>query len=637
MLYANTIGHDYAWDDSIVITENPYVKKGFKGIPDLFVKHHSDYKADKYGYRPVVLASFAIEYGLSKDNPGLGHFMNVFYFALLCVVIFNVLRRLFFKLTHLAPFLVCCLFIVHPLHVEVVANIKSRDEIFALLFSMLMLGQFIHYINARQMKHLLTCCLFFLLAFLSKEHTLVILPIFLLVVFMQEEQMNLKKNSLPLVIVFVLGCLGFIILKASSATSGVSASDGAGIYHESGILGNSFFYSDRFSEKLANAFLLLALYLKNFLWPIRQLYFYGYHQIPTASWGNALVYISLFIHLAVFVFAVLKFKKYTAICFGILFYLISISVYLHLFKVLADTMADRFMFTPSLGLCIILIFSLGQLLKWDWSKLTLSSFMDNHSKQINPAIKYGLLITLILLGIKTFSRNKVWKNSETLVKNDMPYLENCSRAHNYYADILKSQLGAGYTAELEAKMIQHYRKSFQISDKAYYAYLGLATYYCDSKKLKEGIALLDTVLRIYPDQADPNFYMGQALYSLQSYDKALPYLEKSLKLAPEVLSTYVIQSLTLAKLKQYDAAVQLIHTAKQKFGSSANLCEALGMIYFEKGDMDSSTKNTLEMINYGANAEIVYKVVIGRYQVKKMDAEAAFYYKQGIEKGIFSK
>src|SRR4051812_15570108 len=95
LVFANTLNHEYTWDDSIVITENTRVQKGFKGIPDLFLKRNSDYKEDKYGYRPIVLTSFAIEYGIFGLNPKPGHFMNVLYFALLCMIMYKVLRKIF--------------------------------------------------------------------------------------------------------------------------------------------------------------------------------------------------------------------------------------------------------------------------------------------------------------------------------------------------------------------------------------------------------------------------------------------------------------------------------------------------------------------------------------------------------------
>ena len=172
VLYANTLTHSYAWDDSIVITENPRVKRGISGIPDLFIKYNSDYKADKYGYRPIVLSSFAVEYGLFKNTPAVSHFMNVLYYALLCLVLFKVLCKLFHSSGNLAPFLITILFIAHPVHTEVVANIKSRDELFALLFSMLSLSHFLDYYKTKRFKNLLYFAFLFLMAFIVLQRLL---------------------------------------------------------------------------------------------------------------------------------------------------------------------------------------------------------------------------------------------------------------------------------------------------------------------------------------------------------------------------------------------------------------------------------------------------------------------------------
>ncbi|MFZ1296685.1 MAG: hypothetical protein WAT16_01480, partial [Saprospiraceae bacterium] len=54
VLYANTLGHEFALDDGIVIKENKHVKQGISGIPDLFSKHsfHGFFK--KSGKEKVV-------------------------------------------------------------------------------------------------------------------------------------------------------------------------------------------------------------------------------------------------------------------------------------------------------------------------------------------------------------------------------------------------------------------------------------------------------------------------------------------------------------------------------------------------------------------------------------------------------
>ena len=263
LLYSNTLSFDYAWDDSIVITENAIVKKGLSGIPQLFIKSNSDYKSDKYGYRPITLTSFAIERQFFGDNANMSHFFNVLYFALLSVLMFNVLHKIFSSYSNLLPFIATLIFVVHPIHCEVVANIKSRDEIFAFLFSLLSLNSMVNYDSTRQIKQLLYSVLFFVLAFLSKESAIVFLVIMPLTLLYKHRFANFKKLMLPLVVSISLIIVCFVIVKLyTNSTVGVQESKGAGIYYENGILGNSFFYTDLLGGRLANAFLLLILYLK---------------------------------------------------------------------------------------------------------------------------------------------------------------------------------------------------------------------------------------------------------------------------------------------------------------------------------------------------------------------------------------
>ncbi len=38
LLYANTIKHDYAWDDYAVIVNNQHTQAGFTGLPQIFTE-----------------------------------------------------------------------------------------------------------------------------------------------------------------------------------------------------------------------------------------------------------------------------------------------------------------------------------------------------------------------------------------------------------------------------------------------------------------------------------------------------------------------------------------------------------------------------------------------------------------------
>ncbi len=637
LLYANTLKNGYAWDDSIVITENARVQKGITNVADLFVKYNSEYKSDKYGYRPITLTSFALDISLFGLKAWGGHLMQLLYYSLLCVVLYRMLRKICFRHSNLAPFLITLLFMVHPVHTEVVANIKSRDEIFALLFGLLSLSQFIDYMQQKQWKFLLYGSVLFLMAFLSKESAIAFLVIIPLTLYYMDESFPYKKLWLPLLAIVFLGMTSILIVNLYTGSNlGKSFSEGAGIYHESGILGNSFLYSGNWGEKLANAFCVLAMYAKNFFVPLRQLYYYGYNQISVAHWSDALVLFSAVAHIAALLFAILKFKKYREISYGILFYFISIFIYTHLLRALADTMADRFLFTPSLGLAISTVFLLERIFKVDFKTATLPGWLSPKNRQAT-GLKYGALVVLVLLGLKTVIRSRDWKDNETLMTHDMPYLENCSRAHQYYADILRDKLNVSHNASMETSMIAHYTRSFEISAEAYYARLGLGRYYCSIKNYGAGIAVLQKLVSLFPEQADPNFYLGEALFHTGHYKEAITYLYKSRELAPAILNTYYFLALAYSKEGATAKAVSTIEQARQKFGESGLIYDALGAIYFDAGNMDTSTRFTFEQLRFGEEPQKVYGTVIGRYQFKKHDKAAAFYYEQALAKGIFKR
>jgi len=195
LIYSNTFNHQFAYDDFSVITGNEFTKKGFSGIVDHFT-HDSFYgftgkeNLFKGGrYRPLSLATFSIEYGLFGENPQVNHIINVLLYGFTGVLVFYLLAILFFKgrktlnlkdKIFSIPLVATMLFVTHPIHTEVVANIKGRDEILVFLFSILSLIWAIKYIQDNDWKSLLWSCVFLFIGLFSKENAamfLVIIPL----------------------------------------------------------------------------------------------------------------------------------------------------------------------------------------------------------------------------------------------------------------------------------------------------------------------------------------------------------------------------------------------------------------------------------------------------------------------------
>ena len=191
LLYANTLNHGFTQDDSIVITENMYTTDGVSGIPGIlskdtffgFFKVEGKSKLVSGGrYRPLTLVMFAIGYEMFGESPFIGHLMNVLWFGLTCLVLYWLLLRLFKfdknpENAGMIAFCTSLLFAAHPIHTEVVANIKGRDEIIALLGS---LGALFFAIKSYQEKkpilNFLAVGIFFI-AFFSKENVITFLAI----------------------------------------------------------------------------------------------------------------------------------------------------------------------------------------------------------------------------------------------------------------------------------------------------------------------------------------------------------------------------------------------------------------------------------------------------------------------------
>ena len=166
ILYSNTFHHQWALDDGAVFNENVYVKQGSEGygkILTTYSMHGVKINPEAYQYRPLSLLMFATEWEISPDNPTLYHVLNVLWYALACVLLFIVLRKMFVEKNKLLPFIITILYASHPMHTEVVANIKGRDEILLLLFILSGIWFTLHYIDKKKSVFLAGIFISFLL------------------------------------------------------------------------------------------------------------------------------------------------------------------------------------------------------------------------------------------------------------------------------------------------------------------------------------------------------------------------------------------------------------------------------------------------------------------------------------------
>lgn len=584
--------------------------------------------------------------------------MNVIYFALCCILIFTTLRRLFKGYGPWVSFLAAALFLVHPVHVEVVANIKSRDEILALIFSLLALDFFLRHFDSRKWLPLVGSGAFILLAFLCKEGSLAylgVLPV-AVIIFRKGDLKTYLTSSLPLIGVFSAAAI--IAWLTFPDTSNPTAPEGGPEYYlESMMLNNSLFTLNSFGDHLGNGLALFYLYIKLYFFPYPLVYFSGYNQVPALSGFNWQPIIGSIAIIAGLGFAFWKMKRYPLISFSILYLLGTIFLYLQIFFTLTDTFANRFLFAPSLGLSIFLLAVVGALLKVDFKQPLAPVFAlkpapttkkakgkskrtANKAKSVKVGTKtyvFAAIIAVSLIGFlsATILRNPAWKDNYTLFSTDLEHLDASAKAHFYYADVLSSSYDtASNQAQLQTEILKHYRRSIEISDSSYYSFLGLADACIRFGRYSEALGPIEKATQLFPRQGDPWFFLGKTKFFLEDYAGAIPALENSKEFNPYPTETWFLLGLSYSRNRQYAEAEAVLTQAQAKYPNANEIDNALTECYFESQRFEESFSLLATLINREPQNPDYWRSMIGRYVAIQDTQQANYWYQEALRNGV---
>ena len=475
IIYFRTVGYEYVLDDVMMIQDNKFTKEGFGGI----FKHLTNESMTGYfgeqknllpgsRYRPLSLVTFSIEKGIAgKLSPALGHFNNILLYIITGILIFIVFRYLFLigkdklfvdseKISFHMPVLIALLFIVHPLHVEAVANVKGRDEIMSLLFCLVALFYYSKAIFENNARYFYVGAVSYFLALLSKENAitwLVVIPLSIYIFYKKDYLKPLKS----LLITTVL----YIILR--SVVSGVPKFKDVG----NDIMNNPFLGMD-FIEKNSTVLFTLLKYIQLLIVPYPLTHDYYPFAIPKMDLGNWQVWLSILIYAALVWIAIKWIKQKPLISYSILFYLVTLSIVSNVVINVGTFMNDRFVYMPSLGYCILIVIGIYTLI---------NKIAGGFKKEYF----YGLSTLLILpYLIISFLRVPAWENALSLNKAAFPASENSARANSFMATAIyeKYKNNGQLTNEERIKLLDQARpyalKSLKIIPDYHNANLMLA-------------------------------------------------------------------------------------------------------------------------------------------------------------------
>ena len=571
LIYFKTLSFGYVLDDKLVYTENDFVTAGNEGLlkimnSESFTGYFGEEKNLVQGsrYRPLSLISFNLENQIFGDRKAVrkidpnpdkkqttlnknlkyiapssfaSHAINILLYALCGWLIFITMRRLLNRkngtkehwMLGLA-FLAALIYIAHPLHVEAVANVKGRDEILSLLFSLAAFHTSLKFVDTQKWLWLISSSLLFFLGLLGKENTLTFLAIIPFGIMLFRKGVA-KKNFFVFTTLFLCSLLylllryqviGFLFDSAPSDD----------------IMNNSFAGMTGI-EKYATIFYTLLYYVKlNFIpFPLTHDY-YPYH-IPISSFSDWQVLVSITFHMLLAGLMLYTWKKNKLVTFAIGYYFATMSIVSNLFISIGTFMNERFAFAASVATCLLL----AKGIVW----------LREKNQRIPSIVLAGII--LIAYAFISINRVPVWESELALNTAAVKVSKNSARSNSFMATALFNEFKTTDDTATKKDLLE---RAKPFADKAVEIH---PTYY-NGNLMKVGIAAefhkydreIDPLLKTFGEAAairpDIGFIKDYLSYIQNNNDK-----NKMLKFY-KTLATNLID-----KHQRYDWAISYLQMA----------------------------------------------------------------------------
>lgn len=577
LIYTPTYNGEFLLDDFDAIVENASVTKGLSGIPEIWTQEYRAAFVDEGGslYRPLTQSIFAMVWSIDPGNTIWFHLLNLLLYGICVLLLIRWLRLLFPREHWWLWAFIALIFAVHPIHTEVVANIKSADELLSVAFALMCLASLHRAIGDAKLVKLLIPASWFFLALCSKEGVVTLLAFIPILAITRYERK--AKFAITTTAIMAMPVVVYLLLRAL-AIGGLTGSE------ETPVIDNIIVGAEGIA-RFTTPITLLGYYVWKLLAPWSLSHDYSFRQLEPMGLDHPGFWAALVCWGAIAYLLVYFRKKHLGIWVSLLMLVITISIYSNLLLVIGTHFAERLMFLPSVAF--------SMLLGW---LFYLWALRNNPNKSWSGA-KWSvgaMLILGFLMAGKSMDRGRLWKNGKDLFEADVKTAPMSTRTHyrlgRYYNKLgLGSDMAADKQKWHKDALIE-LKLSLQIFPKFADAHSELALAYQNLNQFDLALSHNNQALAINPNHTAALNNKGAVLFLKDQPERAISYIERALELQPNFRDAAGNLGSCHGRLGHFEEAAKWFKRAIEIDPSHASNYYFLAMTYNNLGDEELTQK-----------------------------------------------
>jgi tetratricopeptide (TPR) repeat protein len=524
--YSPSSVNQFVYDDQVYIVENVHVSTGLSPANIVWAFTHFH----RSNWHPVSWISHMIDVSLFGLAPGGHHLTSILLHIVNSLVLFLVLVTMTAEFWRSA--LAAMLFALHPLNVESVAWIAERKNLLSMFFMLMTILAYYRYVRGHSRYWYIASIAAFAFGLMSKP-SIVCLPFLLLLLdywplrrlWVSRSQANGTKppNSRPVSI--LLEKLPFFVLTLFSCITTLLSQESGRALVPLTALG--------IDERFASASLSYVKYISKAFFPRDLAAFYPAHDLT--QWGHPLCALLSIAMLTIAAFALAKKLPWFAV--GWLWFCGAAAPVIGLVQVGQQSMADRYMYAPGVGLAIIAAWASGHIAR---------RLRTSRATWLICAV---WTVLLAVLGLSTYRQTQYWKNDTTL------FVHADSVTKNNFSACLNAGCGLMETGH-HRDALTYFRKAIRIDPTSSAGYNNAASVLYRLGNRNEAMTYINLGLRISP--LDTKALALRALFwsQLGDYDRALADLDMILRQNPNDVEALYNSGVALARQSRIDEAIR---------------------------------------------------------------------------------